>query len=159
MPRKAVKIVLTPEERKMLEANVKSQRVEKRIFLRSRIVLLAAEGKECIEIAEILSISEKTCRKWRNRFAEERLEGLLDLQRSGAPEVFSEVERQEIVQMACQPPENIANWTLAELTQRVVQRFHRNISVETVRLILKSATGDACKAEGITRLQRRKKIS
>lgn len=139
MARVAVKIELTDEERMELERNIKSQKVEKRVYLRSKIVLLSCEGKECIEIAEILVTSEKTCRKWRNRFAKERLDGIHDLQRSGAPEIFNEEERLEIIRMACSEPDLLENWTLANLTDRVKARFGRSISIETIRQILKSA--------------------
>ncbi len=139
MSRVAVKILLSPAEREQLEKNVHSHSVEHRVHLRSQIILLAAEGQECIAIAKKLGISEKTCRKWRNRFASERMAGLLDLQRSGAPEILTPEERHEIIRMACTAPKEIENWTLAELTERVRHRFGKSISVETVRMILKSA--------------------
>ncbi|MCE5284639.1 MAG: helix-turn-helix domain-containing protein [Pelosinus sp.] len=139
MSRVAVKIELTELERNELEKNVKGHKVEKRLYIRSRIILLAAEGKECIEIAEIIGVSEKTCRKWRNRFAEKRLEGILDLERSGAPDTFSEEERLEVIRLACSQPADLKNWTLAYLTEAVKEKIGRSISIETVRQILKSA--------------------
>lgn len=139
MSRVAVRIELTPEERTELEKNVKGQKVEKRLYIRSRIILLAAEGKECTEIAKILDVSEKTCRKWRNRFAEKRLDGILDLERCGAPDTFTEEERLEVIRLACSPPEIPRNWTLANLTELVKEKIGRSISIETVRQILKSA--------------------
>ncbi|CQR72776.1 helix-turn-helix domain-containing protein [Sporomusa ovata] len=139
MPRVAVKIELTDEERAELDKNVKGHKVEKRLYIRSRIILLAAEGKECIEIAEMLGVSEKTCRKWRNRFAEKRLDGIFDLERSGAPDTFTEEERLEIIRLACSQPEEIKNWTLAYLTEAAKERIGHSISIETVRQILKSA--------------------
>lgn len=139
MARVAVAISLTDEERQELEKNIKSQKVEKRLFLRSKIVLLSAEGRECTEIAQLLGTSEKTCRKWRNRFAKERMEGIKDLQRSGAPEIFNEAERREIIRMSCCEPELLENWTLANLTEQVKKKFGRSISIESVRQILKSA--------------------
>lgn len=139
MPRVAVKIELTAEERVELEKNVKGHKVEKRLYIRSRIVLLAAEGKECIEIAKILDVSEKTCRKWRTRFAEKRMEGILDLERSGAPDTFTEEERLEVIRLACSQPDEPRNWTLAHLTEMVKEKIGRSISIETVRQILKSA--------------------
>ena len=63
----------------------------------------------------------------------------MDLQRSGAPEIFTDAEREEIIQMACEAPADLGNWTLANLTERVKSRFGKSISVETIRLILKSA--------------------
>lgn len=139
MPRVAVKIELTDAERAELEKNIKGHKVEKRLYLRSQIVLLAAEGKECVEIAKLVNVSEKTCRKWRSRFAAKRLEGILDLERSGAPDIFSEEERLEIIRMACSPPDEPKNWTLAYLTEMAREKIGRSISIETVRQILKSA--------------------
>jgi putative transposase len=139
MARVAVKIELTEAERAELERNVKGHKVEKRLYIRSKIILLAAEGRECIEIAKLLNVSEKTCRKWRNRFAEKRLEGILDLERSGAPDTFTEEERLEIIRIACSQPEEPKNWTLSYLTELVKEKIGRSISIETVRQILKSA--------------------
>lgn len=139
MPRVSPQISLTNEERLELEKNVKGQKVEKRLYLRSKIVLMAAEGLESKEIARILNISEKTCRKWRHRFDEKRLEGIVDLERSGAPETFTEKERLEIIRLACTQPKVLKNWTLAHLTEVAKEMLGRSISIETVRQILKSA--------------------
>ena len=138
MSRVAVKITLTAAEKRELERNLAPD-ADRKLRQRSEIVLLAAEGLECIEIAERLGISEKTCRNWRKRFARERLDGLSDRQRPGAPRIFTPEERREIISIACEPPEDIRNWTLANITERVRERFGRAISVETIRLILRSA--------------------
>ncbi len=139
MPRISVKIELSPKERIELEKNIKGQKVEKRLYIRSKIILLAAEGKESTEIAKLLDVSEKTCRKWRNRFAEKRMDGITDLERSGAPDTFTEEERLEVIRMACTQPEDLKNWTLAHLTEMVKEKIGRSISIETVRQILKMA--------------------
>ena len=139
MARVAVKIELTENERVELEKNIKGHKIEKRLYIRSRIIILAAEGKECTEIAKILDVSEKTCRKWRNRFAEKRLDGILDLERSGAPDTFTEEERLEVIRLACSQPEVPRNWALSYLTELVKEKIGRSISIETVRQILKSA--------------------
>ena len=94
---------------------------------------------ECTQIAKILNISAKTCRKWRNRFAENRMEGMKDLERSGSPNTFTQEERLEIIRLACSEPDIPKNWTLAYLTELVKERIGRPISIETVRQILKTA--------------------
>lgn len=139
MARVAVKIELTEEERNELEKNIKGHKTERRLYIRSQIVLLSAEGLECTEIAKKLDISSKTCRKWRNRFAENRMAGIQDLQRSGSPSTFTDEERREIIRIACSEPEIPRNWTLAYLTEVVKERIGRPISIETVRQILKTA--------------------
>lgn len=140
MPRVSPAIYLSDAERIELEKNAKGQKSEKRMYLRSTIILLAAEGLESTEIAKVLNISEKTCRKWRHRFAEKRMAGIVDLERSGAPEIFTEEERLEIIKLACTPPDVLKNWTLAHLTEQVKEKIGRSISIETVRQILKSAS-------------------
>jgi putative transposase len=147
--RVAVKIELTSEERQQLEQNVRPPIADQRLYLRSRIILLSAAGRECVEIAALLGVSEKTCRKWRNRFAVERMAGILDLERSGAPELFTRAERAEIIRMASTAPALLENWTLANVTAEVRQRFHRSVSVETIRQILKSAAAQAEVPSGV----------
>jgi len=139
MPRVAVRIELTADERKVLEKNVNALKTPRRVYIRSRIVLLSAEGKECIEIAEILGINEKACRKWRKRFTEKRMEGLEDLSRSGAPDTFTMEDRLQIITLACNPPEVSSHWTLSDLTQAVIEKIGKSISYETVRQTLKMA--------------------
>ena len=140
MPRVSPAIYLSAAERSELEKIAKGQKAEKRMYLRSTIILMAAEGMESTEIAKVLNISEKTCRKWRHRFAEKRMEGIVDLERSGAPETFTEEERLEIIKLACTPPEVLKNWTLAHLTEQAREKIGRSISIETVRQILRSAS-------------------
>jgi transposase-like protein len=56
--------------------------------VRARIVLLAAEGRENVEIARRLDLPVQVVSKWRKRFYEERLEGLAERPRAGRPAAF-----------------------------------------------------------------------
>ena len=78
MARRAPHIELTLNERQSLERITRSSSAEQREVMRARIVLLAADGLNNTEVAERLEIDHATARKWRNRFAERRLEGVLD---------------------------------------------------------------------------------
>ena len=71
----AVAIELTDEERDRLEAWSRRPKTGQALALRSRIVLAAGEGLSNGEIAERERVSRPTVTKWRNRFAERRLEG------------------------------------------------------------------------------------
>jgi len=51
--------------------------------LRARIVLAAAGQLTNGEIAELEGVSRPTVTKWRNPFAEKRLDGLVDEPRAG----------------------------------------------------------------------------
>jgi DNA-binding CsgD family transcriptional regulator len=81
-------VVLTVEERRMLEARVRRPKAEQREVLRARIVLAAAQGAENRLIAERLGIAPNTASKWRKRFFQEGLAGLADRDRPGRPRAF-----------------------------------------------------------------------
>lgn len=79
-----VTIVLTREEKKQLEKNIRSRKASVRLVERSNIVLLAAEGIVNYQIAEKLKIGVNKVGRWRNRYAEKRLSGIeKDLPRGG----------------------------------------------------------------------------
>ena len=82
-------IVLTPEERTVLEARARRYTLSYRDVVRARIVLLAAEGLENKEIGERLDMPRPVVSKWRKRFFRERLDGLDDRSRRGRPPTFS----------------------------------------------------------------------
>ncbi len=78
---------------------------------RARIVLLAAEGLRNVEIAERLELSLPTVAKWRNRFAQSGVAGLLDLPRSGRPRT---VDHRQVVEATLGAPPvelGVAHWS------------------------------------------------
>ena len=56
--------------------------------IRAKMILLAAEGLSNDQIANGLSVPRQIVSKWRKRFFEERLAGLVDEPRPGRPPVF-----------------------------------------------------------------------
>ena len=58
-------IVLNPESRRQLERQARGRSVPVRVAVRSRIVLLAAEGKQNKQIGEELKISTRMTALWR----------------------------------------------------------------------------------------------
>ncbi len=72
-----VGVVLSDEERERLEAWARRGKSAQALAARSRIVLAAAEGLNNTEIGQRLGLDLKTARKWRSRFARDRLDGLL----------------------------------------------------------------------------------
>ncbi|MGD9525976.1 MAG: helix-turn-helix domain-containing protein, partial [Pseudonocardia sp.] len=58
--------------------------------VRSRIVLAAAEGLGNTAVAAKVGVEVGTARRWRDRFLDQRLEGLLDEPRPGRPRTVTD---------------------------------------------------------------------
>jgi len=94
--------------------------------------LLAAEGLENKQVADQLNINRHTARKWRNRFAEQRLDGLNDLPRPGKPKTFTvEDELHFLKTVLSEPPEPYTHWSLSLLEK------HTSFSKTSAHKLLK----------------------
>ncbi|MFV2198572.1 helix-turn-helix domain-containing protein [Nocardiopsis sp. LOL_012] len=84
-------IDLTDEERDTLHTWTRKWKLPQDIVLRARIVLACDRATSCgtpvsqRQVALELGVSMATVRKWRRRFAEQRLAGLRDAPRPGRP--------------------------------------------------------------------------
>lgn len=89
MPRSSPYVIdLTPEEREILKSRARQYTLPYRDVVRAKLVLLAAEGRQNNEIAEVLDMPRPVVSKWRERFFQERLAGLEDCPRGGRPSAF-----------------------------------------------------------------------
>ena len=85
----ALEIEISDDERATLLKWVRAQKTDKRLYIRAKIVLLAAQGWSNTAIAKKLDFRRQSVIEWRKRFYEERIEGLYDRPRCGRPPVFS----------------------------------------------------------------------
>jgi transposase len=107
----AIEVHLTRKERAELEARLRAGSTEQQQVLRIRIVLEAAEGWGTRDIARELDTTPTTVSLWRGRFARERLAGLEDLPRSGAPRIYdAETDRRIRAVIDQPPPKGFARW-------------------------------------------------
>jgi len=91
--RVATRIELTNEEQAELTKVVRSKLTSVRLAMRARIVLLAAQGLQNMEIAAKVGVGRVQVSRWRERYAQSRLAGIeRDLPR-GAPPVKVDVAR------------------------------------------------------------------
>jgi transposase len=112
----AVAIELSDDERARLEAWARRRTTAQALALRARIVLAAAEGLSNSEIAERLGVSRPTVTKWRNRFGESRLEGLLDEPRPGRPRTVTDEQVEAIVIATLESkPKDATHWSTRSL--------------------------------------------
>jgi transposase len=112
MSKQAAVIFLDPEEDKILRQWVRSGSTELRMAERARIVLLASQGQSTAHIARSLRTRPARVSKWRQRFAQHRLEGLQDRSRSGKPRRYDRnTERRVLKQLDQPPPPGHSTWT------------------------------------------------
>ena len=88
-------LVLTDVERATLTSLANRARTRPHLARRARIVLLCGDGLASTVVARKLHVRDQTVGKWRGRFVRDRLDGLYDEPRPGAPRtiVDADVER------------------------------------------------------------------
>jgi transposase len=120
MGKTAIAIDLTDSERRELGSLAARRETAQGLAQRARIVLLAAEGAENKDICARLGASPNTVGKWRRRFAERRLEGLLDEPRPGAPRQVGDDAVAEIVRLTLEAtPREATHWSLRSMAKAV----------------------------------------
>ena len=113
-------IKLSKEESDILEKLLRSTKTEQRIALRSRIILLAAEGLGTNEIARKLDIRAATVSKWRTRFARNGIDGISDALRSGSPAKYEKNTELRILSKLDEPvPGGETVWTARLLSKEL----------------------------------------
>src|SRR3954462_12286396 len=110
----AVPIVLTDDEREQLQAWARRPTSAQALALRSRIVLACADAADPSngEISAEVGTSRATVTKWRNRFAVDRLEGLLDEPRPGRPRTIADEDVERGIAATLEAtPKNAPHWS------------------------------------------------
>ena len=87
---RAKQLGLRAGDEKVLREWTRASTISAGLAQRSRIVLLAAEGRSNVEVARMVGVSLPTVRSWRGRYAGRGLGGLEDLDRSGRPAVHDQ---------------------------------------------------------------------
>lgn len=124
-------VVLNPEEKETLEQIARARSRSVRMVERARIVLLAAAGKQDIEIAAALSITAHKAARWRNRFLDLGIAGLeKDAPRAGrTPSIPAAKVKRVIHKTTQEKPANATHWSTRTMAAAV------DLSAATVRRI------------------------
>jgi transposase len=116
----AREIVLTDEERCVLEGFARRRKSARGLAQRSEIVLEAAAGRTNTEIAQRLRVGRPTVTRWRNRFAERRVEGLLDEPRPGRPRTITDEDVEAVVVRTLEStPRDATHWSTRSMAKEV----------------------------------------
>jgi transposase len=118
--RPKAELVLTEAERTVLERYVRRGTTAQRLSTRARIVLLCAEGLDNKRVARRLRTTTNTVGKWRARFVDARVDGLLDEPRPGAPRKISDDQVEAIVVKTLEStPKGATHWSTRQMAKAV----------------------------------------
>jgi len=114
----AVAVKLKKAEREQLEGFARSQTLPHNLVTRANIVLLAATGKQNIDIGQQVGMSRINVGKWRKRFVSDGIQGLYDQLRPGRPRTISDEEIARLLSKTLQrKPKNATHWTVRAISK------------------------------------------
>ena len=112
-------VVLSSEQRDLLESRARARSAAARSVERARIVLLAAAGMQDKQIAAKLRIMPEKAARWRNRFLDGGLAALdKDAPRPGRTPTITPSKIQEVIRKTTQEkPSNATHWSTRSMAQ------------------------------------------
>jgi transposase len=88
--------------------------------MRSRIVLAAADGESNSDMARRLGVSRTTVQRWRNRFVEDRCDGLLDEPRPGRPRAVGDAQIEALITATLETtPKDATHWSTRSMAEHL----------------------------------------
>jgi transposase len=138
--RPKAELILDDSEREQLQAWTRRRKTAQALAIRSRIVLACSDGSDNKAVAHKLAVTQQTVSKWRGRFVQSRLEGLVDAPRSGAPRTIDDARVDAVIAKTLEAqPMNATHWstrTMArevKLSQTAVSRIWRAFGLQPHR--------------------------
>jgi len=118
---------LTAQETNQLLEWTRRHKTSQALALRARIILACAEGQNNSEVARSRRVIRQTVGKWRSRFLERRLDGLLDEPRPGAPRKLDDARIEQLIAATLnERPREATHWS----TRLMANKLH--VSQSTV---------------------------
>lgn len=138
--RPKARLVVAPTEREALERWAQRAKTAQALALRARLILLCAKGLTNKAVAEALHISAQMVCKWRGRFIERRLDGLLDEARPGAPRRITDQQVERVIVRTLEStPHDATHWSVRSMAAAVglkpnaIHRIWRAFSLQPHR--------------------------
>src|SRR5260370_28970405 len=118
--RPVAELVLLGDERDELERLTKRAMVNRNLAFRARLVLACASGMTNTAVARRYRTTNQTVGKWRKRFVQDRLEGLYDEPRPGAPRSVTDAEVEAVLVKALEEkPKGRTHWSTRSMAAHV----------------------------------------
>jgi transposase len=113
-------LVLAAQERSTLQRWARRPSSAQALALRCRIVLACAEGTSNSQVARQLGVARSTVTKWRARFVGDRLDGLADEPRPGAPRTISDEQIERVLVTTLETaPADATHWSTRGLARKL----------------------------------------
>jgi transposase len=135
--RPKAELVLTEQERETLQRWARRRKSSQALALRCRIVLESATGATNKDVAVKVGVEPHTVAKWRGRFVRDRLEGLADEPRPGAPRTVSDEQVEDVIVRTLETtPTDATHWSTRAmasqtgLSQSTVSRIWRTFGLK-----------------------------
>ena len=123
---------------------------EQRFCYRALCVLLITEGHRPNQVAEWLGEHTRTLERWRKRYAENGLDGLIDETSPGRPPKLSSVEWKRLQLELGQPPGRFGlegrKWQGKLLREHLAARYRIDFSLRQCQRLLKQPRQQASEA-------------
>jgi transposase len=117
--RPKTELVLTNEERERLTSLAARRKSAQALAQRARIVLRCAEGMTNTAVAGVERVTMQTVGKWRRRFVQQRLAGLADAARCGAPRTLSDAQVEGVIIRTLESkPKHATHWSTRSMAKR-----------------------------------------
>jgi transposase len=133
-------LVLTAAEAETLERWARRPSTAQALAQRARIVLSCASGMANDAVARRAQVTRQTVGRWRTRFLTDRLDGLLDEPRPGAPRRIGDAEVERVLTRTLEStPRDATHWSTramaktAGLSQSTISRIWRAFALQPHR--------------------------
>jgi len=133
-------LALADDERKVLEQWERRPKTAQALAQRARAILACASGKSNTSVSAEVGLSKQAVGKWRARFLERRLDGLLDEPRPGAARKISDAAVERVVTLTLETtPSDATHWSTRSmarrtgLTQTAISRIWRAFALQPHR--------------------------
>jgi transposase len=114
--RPKAELSLTDDERERLVRWSRRAKSAQSLALRSKIVLACADGLDNKQVAAKLGVVPATVGKWRRRFVDRRLDGLLDEPRPGGPRTIGDEQIEAVIVATLErTPKDATHWSRASM--------------------------------------------
>ena len=119
MGRPLIALSVTAEDRVQLLGWSKRPKTAQALAMRSRIILLAADGNSNTAIAHQLAVTQQTVGKWRQRYLDMGLDGLVDEPRPGTSNKLSDQDVERVLALTLESaPADATHWSTRSMAKR-----------------------------------------